>query len=350
MTYKSKLLLALLMPLGLSSSFAQNTKVKLLEDSKAKKVDIWIGNRLFTSFLYNDNIEKPVLYPVNTAHETEVTRGFPLRPKPGDPTDHPHHIGIWLDFENVNGLDFWNNSSAIAKEKKSQYGWIKTDRILQASGGSKGTLSYHANWTNQKGDILIEENTRMEFSGSGSKRIIDRFTTLKASTDITFTDAKDGLLGMRLAHELQIPSKTDQKYIDDKGNETLVKGGLDKVANGNYLTSAGKTGDEAWGTRASWCKAYGKMGADSVSVTIIDHPKNINYPTYWHARGYGLFAANPLGEKIFSNGKSAKNLQLKKGETVTFRYRIVVDTGVHTTSPQEINQLSADFGKLLVTP
>ena len=54
------------------------------------------------------------------------------------------------------------------------------------------------------------------------------------------------------------------------------------------------------------------MGADSVSIAIIDHPQNPNYPTFWHARGYGLFAANPLGEKIFTNGKSEKNLSLKK--------------------------------------
>jgi hypothetical protein len=66
------------------------------------------------------------------------------------------------------------------------------------------------------------------------------------------------------------------------------------------------------------------MGTDSISVAIIDHPKNVNYPTFWHARGYGLFAANPLGEKVFTNGKSEKNLQLKKGESVTFRHRVVV--------------------------
>ena len=55
---------------------------------------------------------------------------------------------------------------------------------------------------------------------------------------------------------------------------------------------------------AGWCKVYGKMGNDSISIAIIDHPENPNYPTFWHARGYGLFAANPLGEKIFTNGKA----------------------------------------------
>jgi hypothetical protein len=88
---------------------------------------------------------------------------------------------------------------------------------------------------------------------------------------------------------------------------------------------------------------YGKMKNDSISIAIIDHPGNINYPTYWHARGYGLFAANPLGEKVFTNGKSAKNLQLKKGESVRFVYRVVIDQGAVTISASQLNQLADEF-------
>ena len=87
------------------------------------------------------------------------------------------------------------------------------------------------------------------------------------------------------------------------------------------------------------------MAADSVSITIIDHPKNPNYPTFWHARGYGLFAANPLGEKMFTNGKSVKNLQLKKGESVTFRYRVLIDDGRVTLTTKQLNEEAADFAK-----
>src|ERR1035437_1150626 len=329
-----------------SISFAQkNEMIKIVKDQKGKKINVFVGDKLFTSFLYPDTLEKPVLYPVFTVDGTDVTRGFPLNPKPGDPTDHPHHIGIWFNYENVNGLDFWNNSYAIPKEKKNLYGWIKTDKILETTGGSKGILSYHANWTNQKNETLLEETTRFTFSQVGHKRVIDRTTTLKANTEVNFADAKDGLLGLRLAHELQIPTIKDQKFTDDKGNVTIVKGGTDNVANGNYITSEGKQGDDAWSTRARWCKVYGKMGTDSVSVVIIDHPKNPNFPTFWHARGYGLFAANPLGEKIFTNGKSEKNLKLKKGESVTFRYRIVVDNGVRTISTENINKFAAEFAK-----
>ncbi len=319
--------------------------VKLVKSTTENKVDIFIGEKLFTSFLFPDSLEKPVLYPVHSANGTVVTRGFPFNPQPGDPTDHPHHIGIWLNFENLNGLDFWNNSYAIPAAKKHLYGWIKTDRIIESSGGAKGKLAYHANWTNQKNEVLLEETTRFEFSGTAHQRIIDRVTTLTANTEALFTDAKDGLLGIRLAHALEMPTDKDQKFTDDKGNVTIVKGGTDKVPNGNYISSEGKQGDDVWSTRGRWCKLYGKMGNDSISVAIIDHPLNPNYPTYWHARGYGLFAANPLGEKIFSNGKSFKNLQLKKGESVSFRYRVIIDEGKTTISSKELNMLADAYAK-----
>jgi len=329
------------------TSFTQTKQqVKVVKVNNENKVDVFIGEKLFTSFIYPDSLEKPVLFPVHAANGTIVTRGFPLDTQPNDPTDHPHHIGMWFTFENVNGLDFWNNSYAISEEKKHSYGWIKTDHILQTTSGTKGILSYHANWTNQSKEVLLEETTRFEFSGTSNQRIIDRVTTLKASVDIIFTDAKDGLLGIRLAHALQIPTDKDQEFTDNKGNVTVVKGGTDKIANGNYLSSEGKLGDSVWSTRARWCKVFAKMGKDSVSVTIIDHPLNPNYPTFWHARGYGLFSANPLGEKIFTNGKSAKNLQLKKGESVSFRFRTIIDEGKNTIATKQLDEQADDFARV----
>lgn len=329
-----------------SISFAQKKEtVKLVEEKDHKTINVFIGSNLFTRFIYPDTIAKPVLYPIFSANGAMLTRGYPMFPLAGEPTDHPHHLGLWLNFENVNGLDFWNNSFAIPAARKSMYGSIRTDRIIKKDDGAKGILAYHANWTDWKNNILLEETTQYEFSGSGTQRIVDRITTLKANMDVLFTDAKDGLLGLRVAHELQISSKKDQVFTDDKGNVTVVKGNTDAVATGNYITSAGKEGDSAWSTRAVWCKMFGKMKNDSISIAIIDHPGNINYPTYWHARGYGLFAANPLGEKVFSGGKSAENLKLKKGESVRFVYRIVFDQGPVTISAKQLNELADDFAK-----
>jgi hypothetical protein len=112
---------------------------------------------------------------------------------------------------------------------------------------------------------------------------------------------------------------------------------------GNYLTSEGRTGDSAWGTRARWCMMFGKINPDSVFIGIIDHPANPGYPCYWHARGYGLFAANPLGQKIFSNGKEEMHLSLKKGDSVIFRYRIVIASGKKILTATRMDQLASQF-------
>lgn len=331
---------------------AQNERVKIVQEKDKKTINIFIGEKLFTSFLYPDTLEKPVLYPIYASNGKMITRGFPIHPLPGEPDDHPHHLGLWLNYENVNGLDFWNNSFAIPADKKNKYGWIKTDDIggtgssRTSDGSNVGFFSYHANWTNQKNEILLEEKTTYTFRGNDHQRIIDRVTVLKAIMDVSFKDAKDGMLGLRVAHELQIPATKDQKFTDDKGNVTVIKVKADSIANGNYLTSEGKQGDDVWSTRAVWCKMYGKMGNDSVSIAIIDHPSNPNYPTFWHARGYGLFAANPLGEKIFTNGKSEKNLRLKKSESVRFYYRIIITDGANTLSSEQLNNMTDEFGKM----
>jgi Family of unknown function (DUF6807) len=324
---------------------AQQTEyVKLTKLKNENKIEIHIGHSLFTCFIYPDSLEKPVLFPIYDAGGTIITRGFPIEPRPGEPTDHPHHLGLWLTYENVNGLDFWNNSYAIPSDKKSQYGWIKTDSILELTSGTTGILRYHAKWVDQQNQVLMEENTRYEFSGTDNQeRIIDRITELTADTDILFADAKDGMLGLRLTRELQIPSGKDQHFTDNKGNPNTVK--KDNSSNGNYLTSEGKRGDSAWSTRGRWCKVFGKIKNDSVSITIFDHIGNPNYPTFWHARGYGLFAANPLGEKIFTNGRAALNLKVKKGEAIVFRYRILIQNGRSTCSIQYLNQMADTFSK-----
>lgn len=91
---------------------------------------------------------------------------------------------------------------------------------------------------------------------------------------------------------------------------------------------------------------YGKLGGDSISIVMLDHPQNPGYPTYWHARNYGLFAANPLGQKVFSNGKLALNLKLLKGESVVFRYKIIIASGKNRLSNAAIELLAQEFGSV----
>jgi hypothetical protein len=327
--------------------FAQqkNYTINIASIPSQHKVIVKVNNQPFTEFTYSDTLEKPILYPIYAPDGQIITRGFPIVPRAGEPTDHPHHIGLWMNYENVNGLDFWNNSYAIPSDKKNMYGWIRTNGIVQAKNGDKGILEYKADWTDQQKNILLKESTTFIFCANAEERIIDRITTLTAQQDVLFKDAKDGFLGLRVAHELELPSKDERQFIDDKGNITKIAANNNSGVTGNYLTSEGKTGDSAWSTKAKWCMLYGKIKEDTISIAIIDNPKNPGYPTYWHARGYGLFAANPLGQKIFSNGKQELNFSLKKGKSVTFRYRIVIASGKERLSVNEVERISKEFGK-----
>lgn len=322
---------------------AQALPIKVQNDPAARTITVTAGGRPFTTFIYPDTLAKPVLYPIYAADGQLITRGFPLAARAGEPVDHPHHVGLWFNYENVNGLDFWNNSYAIPAAKKAQYGSIHVDSILEAGNrkfpppppGARmdgdptpyhGIIRYAARWTDQQQNNLLKEHTTYFFEGNQDEWVIDRLTTLTAVADagVSFPDAKDGMLGLRVTKELQIPSNNPGEFVDDKGNITRVAAGNTPDINGNYITSDGKTGDSAWGTRGKWCMMYGKKGQDTLSVLIIDHPGNPGYPTYWHARGYGLFAANPLGQKVFSKGGQTMNFRLEKGQSATFRYRIVI--------------------------
>lgn len=326
-------------------SIAQKKKVNFVSDVKHQKVAVLIDGKPFTSFLYPDNLEKPILYPLITASGLTVTRGFPLDKRGNERTDHPHHVGLWLNYESVNGLDFWNNSYNIPADKKSKYGWIRNVKLGQVKEGkSSGTLAYTANWERQDQHVLLKEKTDFVFSGTDDTRTIDRTTTLTAQKDtVYFKDIKDGMLGLRVSKELELPSDKEETYTDNNGIVTKISPAKNG-ANGDYLTSEGKKGNEAWGTRAKWCMLFAQKDGQPVSITIIDHPENPGYPTYWHARDYGLFAANPLGQAIFSNGKESMNLTLKPGESVTFRYRVLLTSG-KKTQVAELDRQAADFSK-----
>ncbi len=322
------------------SGVAEET-IELVRKDNEKKVEVLVNGELFTAYLYPDTMEKPVLYPLKTSKGTVLTRGFPLDPRPGERVDHPHHVGLWFNYGDVNGLDFWNNSDAIPEEKKSGYGSIVHKEINNISSGSdKGELEVTMEWLNPKGEALLRENTVFIFRADGDKRMIDRITTLTAlDQDVSMKDNKEGVLGIRVARELEHPSDKAEIFTDASGKATDVPTMNNEGVTGMYRSSEGIEGDDAWGTRGKWMNLSGEIQGEKVSLAILDHPDNVGYPTYWHARGYGLYAANPLGQKEFSEGKEELNFKLSAGESVTFKHRIIIYSGTEVSD----QQLNTDF-------
>jgi hypothetical protein len=328
------------------NSMDQKNAVTLVRNDAEKKVEVLINGELFTAYLYPESIAKPVLYPIKSVLGNDLTRGFPLDPRPGERVDHPHHIGLWLNYGDVNGLDFWNNSDAIPADKKSGYGSIVHTEIFGTRESKEGAeLEVGMDWIAADGRILLKETTRFIFSSEGEKRTIDRITTLTAhGQDVSFTDNKEGMLGIRVARELEHPSNKPELFTDANGIATTVPTLNNEGVSGMYRSSEGIEGDDVWGTRGKWVNLTGEIKDEKLSFAILDHPQNPGYPTYWHARGYGLFAANTLGQKALSNGKEELNFKLKDGESVTLRYRIVVNSGSSLTD-EALNQESESFAK-----
>lgn len=314
---------------------------EIVEKAAAKRVDILFKGRLLTAYRYDDSVFKPFLFPVNTVDGITVTRGYPLEPRKGDRSDHPHHVGIWLNYEAVNGLDYWNNSTAIEPANRSKYGTILHTGILEKEArANSARLVVAAKWVRPGGKPELIEKTTYTFNVVGNDFIIDRNTVLTADKDsVIFRDVKDGLFAIRVARELEQPSSEKSEYIDEHGNKTEVAALPTSGITGKYTSSNGLTGDSVWSTQGTWVMLQGIKDQKKITIGMFDHPENPGYPAYWHARGYGLFSVNPLGRAIFSKGKESMNLKLGPGQSTHFRYTILISSGRDIT-PKDMDELA----------
>jgi hypothetical protein len=338
-----KNLLTLLLMTLYVTVYSQN--VKLVMDNSKQKVDILIGGKLFTAYCYPSNLEKPFLYPVIAPNGSVVTRGYPLEPRKGERVDHPHQIGLWFNHGNVNNLDFWNNSSAIPPDQKSSYGHIAVQKILKTENGETGLLEVASNWEDDKGNTILTEKTRYLFSGDKTTRTIDHISVLTAATDdVTISDNKEGLFAIRVDRAFEMPTTESLIFTDERGNPTTVKATDNTGVTGMYVSSNGKSGDAVWGTRNDWVILTGTKDGTVISMAIFDNPGNPGYPAYAHARGYGLFSLNNLGQNSYDPKQEKKNYKLKKGESITLCHRFYIQSG-SSLSPAGAEKIFKDFTK-----
>ncbi len=303
----------LLTPPAVAAGKTPAPTIKVIPHEIDKRIDVLVDDQPFTSYIWPAALKKPVLYPLRTAKGSVVTRTYP--PAPGERTDHPHHVGLWFNYGDVDGVDFWGNSDELAKaEPQRKLGAILHRSVKEAKGGTgAGRLVVTSEWVNPDGKVALAEETAFGFQAASGRRAIDRIATLTAvHADVNFPDTKEGALGLRVS----------------PGFEPDSKGA------GVYHSSEGINGNAVWGTRGRWMALNGTAGAEPVTLVILDHPKNPGHPTHWHARGYGLFAANPFGIKDFSKGKEALNFSIPKGKSARLAYRLLILSG--QVGPKEI--------------
>lgn len=319
--------------------------VRLVRKDTEHKVDVYINGTLFTSYCYPQNIEKPFLFPVNSPDGSVITRGFPVDPRKNERIDHPHHIGLWFNYGNVNGLDFWNNSSSIPASEKDSYGHIVNKKIERTENGKKGILEVSTAWEDNKGNVLLEEKAMYVFSGNTESRTIDHISTLTAvNGNVIFGDSKEGMIAIRVDRAFEMPSKEALIFTDDKGNPTVVKAIDNKGVNGMYFSENGMKGDSVWGTRNSWVILTGTKNNLKISMALFDNPGNPGFPAYAHARGYGLFALNNFGQNAYDPAKEKRSFTLEKGQSVTLYHRFYIQAGSALTA-SGANEIFKDFSR-----
>jgi len=273
-------------------------------------VAVKLDGELFTEYRTDDG-PKPFLYPLIGPTGSPYTRSFPMKQVEGETKDHPHHRSVWFTYGKLNGIDFW------AEPKGKPFGRIKeTGRKPLIQGPVLGRLRTADDWLGPDGVKVCEDERILTIYDTSSARIFDFDIKIKASNGpVEFGDTKEGMFGLRVASTMDVSKKLGGKIVNSEG---LVD-------------------DKTWGKPASWVDYSGPVDGKTVGISILNHPSSFRYPTTWHVRTYGLFAANPFGWHDFGHLNSGASTTpgrgdsgtfvLPKGQEIGFRYRVMLHTG-----------------------
>lgn len=269
---------------------------------------IAIDGKPFTEYRTDKWI--PCLYPLMSPDGTHLTRQFPFEKDiAGEEKDHPHHIGFWFTHGSINGSDFWHNGKDGSKIITK--GFVGEPIIEEVDANTANlTFTVDLEWIDKTKASILSEQRTYRIQTAGKTRTIAMTCDLKAiNGDVVFGDTKEGSFAIRVA-----------ETIRNKG----------EIAKGNIATSEGLTDGNAWGKRANWVAFHGPDSAGTPTViALMDHTKNLRNPTWWHARDYGLLAANPFGTRGFKDNQfeGGGEFTLKNGESLKQNYLLILHQG-----------------------
>jgi len=292
------------------TTFAGGDPVEVVR--KGDHVDVLIGGRPFTTYFFPADVAKPYFQPLRSAQGTIVTRDFPI----GNtiPPEHlkdrslePHQRPMFFGHGNIDGIDFWGEAVFPQYSDDTVFGRAVFKKLEEVRGGAdSGSLKADFELADPRGRVIADEIQSFVFGGDANTRWINCEITLVANhgSDVTLGDTKEGTFGIRLANELNSPP-------------------------GHMVNSAGAEGEkEIWGKRADWVDVDGTVEDEELGVAVFDSPSSFRHPTYWHARAYGLLAANPFGWREFYNDPQKDgSWTIQQGKNLKFRYRVFIHHG-----------------------
>jgi len=306
----SRSLVSLFGIMALAAGAHAAVEIKELPD----KVTVEVGGKPFTEYHFT-GASHVYFYPLYGPGGAKMTRDWPMQDTPGESHDHPHHRSFWFSHGIVNGADFWGEvASTGGKPPKNPLGQIVHEKFLKVQGGEKeGIIQDQLKWVEPDGSTaLTSVQTFKVYDGPDTERVFDFEVSLTAGEkDAVFGDTKEGSMAIRIAESMRVaqPNK--------------------KPGEGHMIDSAGDTDTQVWGKRADWVDYSGPVNGKIVGISFFDHPSNPRHPTRWHARDYGLFAANPFCEHDMDKTLpvGAGNFTLAAGKSITFKYRFILHEG-----------------------
>jgi hypothetical protein len=253
---------------------------------------IKIGDQIFAEYVAADPATNmPYLWPIHGPNQKPMTRSYPMADVEGEQRDHPHQRGLCFGHEDIGGYDTWAERTTFEEQLKGKNAERAAERMKLLgsirhrefekleSDGATATLVALSDYLDNAGEkVIIHERRALTFSVHNGKRIIDVDIELIApegSSGVVAADKKDSGLSIRVPTSMSV----------------------DGGQGGRIVNSEGHTDKDAWAKRARWCSFSGPVEGAVMGVAMLNHPSSFRYPTYWHARTYGLFTANPFGMK-----------------------------------------------------
>jgi hypothetical protein len=294
---------------GIASQSGSRSAAEPVElTQNGRHVDVRIGGRPFTTYYFDVSVAKPYMSPLRSAHGTIVTRAFPMTADiAGEDHDEPHQRAMYFAHGDINGFDFWGEAAfpKWSDHPVATFGRTVFRAVNDIHGGADGgRLQATFDLVAPTGTIAEEIQT-YHFEGDEQSRIIDcEFTIHATRGPVVMGDTKEGTFAIRVVKALDSPP-------------------------GHMLNANGASGEKAiWGKRSNWVDDYGHVADEDVGLAIFDHPDNLRAPTYWHARAYGLLAANPFGLKPFTGDRRQNGRYvIPTGGSLILRYRVLIHHG-----------------------
>ena len=333
----------LLLPVAAFAAVA-TPHVQVTVNEGGRRVDITVGGKPFTSYIWPTTLKKPVLYPLRTANGTVVTRGFPLEPRPGERVDHPHHVGLWFNYGDVNGLDFWNNSDAIRRPTGAEDGH---DRASPHRRGEErrgqGELDVERSGCGPTSKPLLREDTRFIFRGD-ARRAHDRSHhdahRARSSGRLQRQQGRRARHARRAAARAAVADKPEEFTDAQRQGDRRARSSTTPACTGHYISQRGQEGRRRVG-HARQVDDAARRRERRTPVTHRD-PRQPVEPRL--SRPTGMRAATgcspPIrsARRISPTAKSSLNLTLEPGKSVTFKYRMLILSGAATPDAIEREQ------------